>query len=168
LGNPEVDGFIWAAYIMCAMAIGLHAFRGKYSGRGKGAHTIAMLNLAVLLVAVVLVIFGLVRRRETLPFREFLATDFLFSVLLYVTLCEVLLDGGSRLLTKWRGEKWTKELDYFYLSLGGIGVVQAISRSSIDPDRMTLPETLGPIAVSIALVLRAIKTRAEIGGWNKV
>jgi hypothetical protein len=70
-------------------------------------------------------------------------------------------------VTKWRGDKWTKELDYPYLILGGIGVVLAIGRPSLETGRVSLPQTIGLIAVSIALVLRAIKTRAEINGWNK-
>jgi hypothetical protein len=38
-----------------------------------------------------------------------------WGIALYIFLCEVLLQGGAQWLTK-RGEKWVKELDYFYLA----------------------------------------------------
>ena len=163
MGTPDyVEPAIWSMYIVAAVAIAMHIHRRSFKSR-----TIVILNFAVLLGTVALFIAEIILTGERLPFREFLAVDLLFSVLLYVVLCEALLNGGSRLLTKWRGDKWTKELDYPYLILGGIGVVLAIGRSSLETGRVTLPQTIGPIAVSIALVLRAIKTRAEINGWNK-
>jgi hypothetical protein len=73
--KPEVEGSISWIYILSAMTIGLHAFRSKFSGPRKPTHTIAMLNFAVWLAAAALFIVGIVRRRETLPFREFLAID---------------------------------------------------------------------------------------------
>lgn len=60
-------------------------------------------------------------------------------------------------------------MDYLYLGLGTIGVVLAIGRSSLVVDNRTnLPDAVGPFPVSIALVLRTIKTRAEINGWNRL
>jgi hypothetical protein len=157
-----VEAAIFSAYILAGIAIWMHVVRTKFRAR-----TIIILNFAVLLGTLALVIAETILTGERLAFREFLALDFLFSMLLYVVLCEALLSGGSRLLTKWRGDKWAKELDYPYLILGGFGVVLAIGRSSLDAGRVTFPQTIGPIAVSIALVIRAIKTRAEINRWNE-
>ena len=113
----EVDYFeaaILSMYILAGIAIWMHVVRTKFKAR-----TIVILSFAVLLGTVAIVIAETILAGEQLAFREFLALDFLFSMLLYVVLCEALLSGGSQFLTKWRGDKWAKELDYPYLILGG-------------------------------------------------
>jgi hypothetical protein len=70
-------------------------------------------------------------------------------------------------LTASRGDKWTKEMDYVYLTFAAVGVVWSIDRIDIVNDAIVLPSFYGPFLVAIALVIRALKTRAEIGGWNK-
>jgi hypothetical protein len=103
-----------------------------------------------------------------LTFNQFLSIDLLMSALLFVVLSEVLMGGFGQVLTKWRGDQWTKEPDYIYLILGIIGVIISIGKNSLVVSHTNLPDAFGPIAVSFALVLRAIKTRAEINGWNKL
>jgi hypothetical protein len=60
-----------------------------------------------------------------------------------------------------------KELDYIYLSLGAVGIFGSLSRVEGLAGRTTKCDILGPIVLATALVLRFIKTRAEIAGWNK-
>jgi hypothetical protein len=87
--------------------------------------------------------------------------------MLYVVLCDVLLRGGAKYLTRTRGEKWVKELDYIYLALGVIGIVGLINRIDALDGRFSKFDLLAPMVLMTAVVVRFIKTRAEIGGWNK-
>jgi hypothetical protein len=52
---------------------------------------------------------------------------------------------------------------------GVIGVVVAISRADkvMDDTTFRLPDLVGPTLLATAIVIRAIKTRVEINGWNK-
>lgn len=96
------------------------------------------------------------------------ATALSFGAVLFMVLSELMIRGLAKKLTEWRGEKWVKELDYFYLALGAIGVVLSMNRLESVDHKAPIPEFLGPFILAIALVLRAIKTRAEINGWNKL
>jgi hypothetical protein len=90
-----------------------------------------------------------------------------YSIVLFVFLSEVLMTGGAARLTSQRGEIWTKEIDYFYLGLAAIGLVVSLGQLRNMSNKIALPDTIGPLILATAIVLRAIKTRAEIGGWNK-
>jgi len=60
-------------------------------------------------------------------------------------------------------------LDYVYLALGALGVVGSINR--LEPavsGHYTRLDFLGPIILTSALVVRLVKTRADIEGWNKL
>jgi hypothetical protein len=90
-----------------------------------------------------------------------------YSITLFVALSEILLSGGAAWLTQYRGENWTKEIDYFYLALAGVGLAMSVGRMSVEGKDLSLSATIGAAVVATALVLRVIKTRAEIGGWNR-
>jgi hypothetical protein len=92
---------------------------------------------------------------------------YVYSVGLFVLISEGLLWKGAKYLTEKRGSKWVKELDYIYLGLGAIGVLGSLSRVEGLPGRTTELDILGPVILATALVLRFIKTRAEIGEWTK-
>ena len=81
---------------------------------------------------------------------------------------EILLHGVAERLTIKRGEKWVKELDYSYLSLGSVGIIGAINRSDAVTDRITKADLFVPAITATAIVVRFIKTRAEISGWNRL
>ena len=104
----------------------------------------------------------------TLDLRVALAVYWAWSLFLFVLLRELLLIGFARELTIRRGEKWTKELDYIYLALGGTGIAISISRLSNVTNHLEFPETLGPLIIATGLVIRAIKTKVEINGWNSL
>jgi hypothetical protein len=160
---------IVSLYIVSGMALVIHFGRRVFSWLLGGTLTqiLALLNIGSLLGGLALYVLSIILKRRTVTFAEFVAVDWLFSVLLYTSLCEALLFGLKGVLTNWRGEHWTKELDYPYLALAGLGVFLAIGRTSVLSDKVSLPDSVGPIAISIAIVLRTIKTRAEINGWNK-
>jgi hypothetical protein len=50
-----------------------------------------------------------------------------FGIPLYIVLCEGLLKIAPW-LTKKRGEKWVKELDYIYLWFGVVGILGSVNR----------------------------------------
>jgi len=92
---------------------------------------------------------------------------YVYGVALYVLLCELLLRGFARFLTAKRGERWVKELDYIYLTLGSLGILGSINRLDIISGRFSKVDILAPLVLVTAVVIRFIKTRAEINGWNK-
>ena len=91
----------------------------------------------------------------------------LYAAIIFVGISEALLLGFAKLLTRWRGEKWVKELDYVYLSLGAAGLVISMSKLDIVEDKMTASDFIGPFTLATALIIRAIKIRSEINQWNK-
>jgi hypothetical protein len=95
-------------------------------------------------------------------------TVFTFAVALYTIVCNWLTYGGMSKLTRWRGEKWVKEIDYLYLFLGAVGLFWLLNSHPLTTYNITRLGLAPPLVVATALVLRLIKTRAEIGGWNKL
>lgn len=90
-----------------------------------------------------------------------------YGVALYTILCEWLMRRGAKQLTEKRGENWPKEIDYLYLTIGAFGIFATITRSDASLEHAWAPGTLSGILLTTALVLRFIKTRAEVKGWNK-
>jgi hypothetical protein len=78
-----------------------------------------------------------------------------------------LLAGLKTALTNWRDEKWAKEMDYVYLVLGAVGLAISTNRLDIVDQKLSMPEYFGPFVLATALVVRGLKTRVEINGWNK-
>jgi hypothetical protein len=70
--------------------------------------------------------------------------------------------------TRKRGEKWTKEMDYLYLSIGVFGVLFSLNRIDILSGRFEGTDIVAPLLLTTAIVLRFIKTRAELGKWNEL
>jgi hypothetical protein len=93
---------------------------------------------------------------------------FVYAAFLFLVLSEMMISGLASALTKWRGEVWVKELDYIYLLLGACGLAMSISRLDIVSEKLSFPEYIGPFVLATALAIRAIKTRVEINGWNKL
>lgn len=66
------------------------------------------------------------------------------------------------------GEKWVKELDYIYLAFGSVGILAAVNRLPFVTGAITGRDLIAPILLTTAIVIRFIKTRADIGQWNKL
>ncbi|MEH2592225.1 hypothetical protein [Bradyrhizobium sp. AZCC 1721] len=106
---------------------------------------------------------------QTVTLRQMGVTLVIYAAALYALICDGLRFGWAARLTKMRGEKWIKELDYVYLSLGALGILGSINRLDLAPSgHYTRLDFLGPIILTTALVVRFVKTRADIGGWNKL
>lgn len=65
-------------------------------------------------------------------------------------------------------KRWSKELDYIYLSFAVVGLMISINKMEVIDHKMNLPDLLGPFFVATALAVRTLKTRVEIAGWNKI
>ena len=124
--------------------------------------------IVLILILISFVVIALVYRPEPVPFGLMVAFLFMYGSLLFVVLSEVLLHGGANILTKKRGEKWIKELDYFYLSVGIVGILLSLNKISIVTERFEGTDIVAPFFLTTAIVFRFVKTRAEIGQWNKV
>jgi hypothetical protein len=90
----------------------------------------------------------------------------MYAASLFVILSDLLLAGAAAYLTKARGERWVKEMDYVYFGLGALGVFGTLTRSDMFVTSLN-NDLIGPMVLATAIVVRLIKTRAEIGGWNK-
>jgi len=79
-----------------------------------------------------------------------------------------LIARGARYLTRVRGDRWIKELEYLYVALGTIGVVGLLNKW----DRLGQPwekiDLVAPVLFATAVVVKLIKTRAEIGRWSEL
>jgi hypothetical protein len=106
---------------------------------------------------------------QTITLRQMSVNLVVYAAGLYALICDGLRFGWAARLTKLRGEKWIKELDYVYLSLGALGILGSINKLDLNASgHYTRLDFLGPIVLTTALVVRLVKTRAEIGGWNKL
>ena len=93
---------------------------------------------------------------------------FVYGASLFMLLSEILMRGLARRLTKRRGSKWIKEMEYLYLALGIIGILGSINKLDAVVGKFEKIDMIGPAVLMTAVVLRFIKTRAEIGEWNKL
>jgi hypothetical protein len=119
-------------------------------------------------IGVVVVIFVvLARTREAMSVSELTSLLLLYGVSLFVILGDILIGGLARYLTAKRGEKWTKELDYVYLSIGSLGIGGTLNKLDFLRGRSEWADVIAPLVLTTAIVIRFIKTRAEIEGWNK-
>jgi hypothetical protein len=91
----------------------------------------------------------------------------MYGVALFVLLSTYMLRGWAKRLTKRRGERWLKELDYIYLTLALAGIIASVNRLPFVIKRIDASDVLAPLLLATAVVIRFIKTRAEIEGWNK-
>ncbi|UYN96579.1 MAG: hypothetical protein KIT25_06500 [Enhydrobacter sp.] len=91
-----------------------------------------------------------------------------WGALLYTALVNWIVHGGgaARLLA-WRGEKWVKECDYVYTGLAIPGAIGSLARASELLQGPAAWDLLAPLVLVLAIVVRLIRTRAEIEGWTK-
>ncbi|UZE48469.1 hypothetical protein ONR75_27330 [Rhodopseudomonas sp. P2A-2r] len=123
--------------------------------------------LPAFLLVFVIGIVVYVMTSDSIPISHALTAVLSYSALAYTVICDWLREHGAAILTSRRGEKWVKEIDYLYLLLGSLGVVATISKMPNVTKSSSLVEYIGPLFIATAVVLRLIKTRAEIGSWNK-
>jgi hypothetical protein len=137
--------------------------------KGSARHKRVRLLIALLLLLAPLIVIALASARPLVRFSTIVTCVFVYAVSLFVVLSEALtLFGGAAALTRWRGEKWVKELDYVYLAFGSLGAVMAVNRMNAVAEKLMLPDLYVPVILATALVTRVIKTRAEVNEWQKL
>jgi hypothetical protein len=106
--------------------------------------------------------------RSDLPLSKAALSLLVYGVMLFTMFSDFLLGGLAQFLTRTRGEQWVKELDYLYLTLGALGIVGTLNRVDVVGGKLAEQyDIVGPLLIASAIVVRIIKTRAEIGEWNK-
>ena len=158
---PLTDAQFYVNFFIAASILLTHFTWGSSKNRRA---SIFLLGIAVIWLLWTI----LLGSRSEIRFRDALVSLISYGAILFVVLSDQLIGGGAAWLTRKRGEKWTKEIDYFYLGLGAVGLGISLGQLNIVSDRLQLPGTLASVSLATALVLRAIKTRAEIAGWNKL
>jgi hypothetical protein len=157
------DAAEWLFALVALVLLAWHLLlRG--SAWQKGSRMVFALVLLLLPLAVI----ALISSRPLVRFSTIVTCVFVYSVSLFVVLSEVLtLFGGAAALTRWRGEKWVKELDYIYFAFGSLGAVLAVNRMNTVGEKMGLSDLYVPFILGSALVIRVIKTRAEVNEWQR-
>jgi hypothetical protein len=164
-----VNSFVnWLAegYGTPVIAIGAAFFLGAHLLQVKRRDTIL---LSCVFIACAVAIF-IIQAFSPLPmtFARMSSLVFIYGVASFVALSTLLTEGLAHRLTKWRGEKWVKELDYVYLTLGCAGILASVNRLPFVTEKIDAGDLLAPVLLTTAIVIRFIKTRADIGGWNKL
>jgi hypothetical protein len=154
---------MFTVVILCVI-LGLHfrASRRKPYKRERQRLLIVSFNTVLIVAA-----FVRLALQDHVEVLDIVMATAAYGVALYVLLCDAMLSGLAAYLTERRGETWTKEMDYFYLVLGALGLYGAINRMPNITLQLTALDVIGPVVLMTALVIRFVKTRAEIEGWNK-
>jgi hypothetical protein len=150
-------------WLFAALLLLLHFNRGR---RVMTVSTIVMLMSVITLAAAIFFILWL--NPEPAPFTLVAALLVAYGVGLFVVLSEVMFRGGAKLFTRVRGEHWIKEMDYVYLTMGAAGILISMNHIDLLTGRLEGTDILAPLVLTTAVVIRLLKKRADIGGWNKL
>jgi hypothetical protein len=157
------DAAEWVLAVIALLFLAAHMML-KESTSWKGCRLIFGIALMVAPITVIWLASG----RPLVRFSTIVTCVLAYAVSLFVVLSEALtLFGGAAILRRWRGEKWVKELDYVYFAFGSVGAILAVNRLNTIGEKLWLSDLYVPIVLASALVVRVIKTRAEINDWHK-
>jgi hypothetical protein len=149
--------------------LAVHFYFPTHRGGGTPRHAIVDNLIHHFIILFITVVgFWILLSSDVIQFGNMVALLFLYGVTLYIVLCELLQLRLAAFLTKKRGEKWIKELDYVYLTLGAVGTLGTVDRIALVSGGFAKIDLVAPAFVATAVVVRFIKTRAEIGAWNKL
>ena len=95
------------------------------------------------------------------------ALSIAYALSLLTVMSEIMQVRLARDLTRWRGPLWIKEIDYVYLLLASAGILVGINRIPTIQGKADVPEVYGLVILTTAIVVRALKVRAEVNEWNK-
>ena len=126
-----------------------------------------LIFLPIFMLPIVAAFVVLAMIPEPVRFSTIAAMLVMYGVALFMFLDALMLRNLATTLTRWRGEKWVKEMDYLYLSLGSVGVIFSLSKVQVLTGRVESGDALAPLLLATAVVIRVLKTRADIAGWNK-
>lgn len=147
------------------VAFGAVIFLGAHLLKVKRRGWVLMACLFI--ICTIAVFFIQAFSHQPMTFARMASLVLMYGVASFVALSTLLTEGLAQRLTKWRGEKWIKELDYLYLGLGCGGILATVNRLSFVTGKIETGDLIAPVLLTTAIVIRFIKTRADIGGWNK-
>jgi hypothetical protein len=157
LQNPEP--------IFCLAVVMMLSVHFYYRAADRGV-LIFLFGLLVVVAGFIFIVLS--RRPEPIPFKDVAEILVLCGIGLFVILSEAMLAGFAKFLTAKRGEKWVKEMDYLYLTIGAVGILASMNRIEFLTGRFQGTDILAPLVLATAVVIRFLKTRADIAGWNKI
>jgi hypothetical protein len=162
--NEWVD---WLAIEYGAIVIGFGAllYLIAHLRKFKQERAIQLSWLAIVMTAAIFALLAFWPQEMSLW--RILSLLLMYGVGLFVLLSTYMLRGLAGRLTRWRGAKWVKELDYIYLTLALAGIIASVNRLPFVIARIDAGDVFAPVILTTAVVVRFIKTRAEIGEWNK-
>jgi hypothetical protein len=151
-------------HVGSVMALGSVVFFLFHYYRQADAILLAFFGVIVVALGTIFVLMWV--HPEPIPLSHLFGILISYGILLFIVLSESLLRGGAKWLTKVRGEKWLKEMDYVYLIVGVAGIFMSMNKIEILTGRIEGTDILASVTLMTAIVVRFIKTRADIGGWN--
>jgi hypothetical protein len=164
----SIDGFISRHQSeILTVALSLVLFKHFIRPRSSSVPELLFFSLVPMIALAGFFIIAFGSEPEPVTLSQFVALLLCYGVVLYVLLCDALMLGFADYLTRKRGEKWIKELDYLYLTMGALGVLGSVNRLELLSGRFSKADIFAPAVLTTAVVIRFIKTRAEINGWNR-
>jgi hypothetical protein len=170
-GNAFIDPFEESNYallyhsliIVAASCILVFHLRQSNKGENSGIAIVFLTFAAIFGIGLIIIV--LTHQKVT---ASFIVTNcYVYGVMLFIGLCDLLLEKWGKRLTLSRGENWTKEIDYIYLGLGIVGAIGSMNKITELAGQFSMFDPVAPIVLTTAIVFRFIKTRAEVGSWNK-
>lgn len=161
--NPGdlIGGTIWfgGGALLC------HAVRDRPGKMWRGAFIIVFTAIFVNLMSDYFYCFA-----EIVPTPTYLMTTGVigFGMMLFVLLCETMMLGFARMLTRWLGEVWVERLTYVNIGLGAISVMFTVGHLKNTEPNPLLPDYYWPFVLTTSLVLAAIQLRIKNGNWHRI
>jgi len=138
-----------------------------YSNSKVRSRPQVMLAWSIIAIVAFVFVANCILPQKNIDFSQGVSLLVMFGAAFYAALCDAFRFGLARWLTRTRGEKWIKEIDYVYLGCGTVGVILSMTKIDLIGGHYTQYELMGPLVVMSAIVIRLAKTRADIEGWNK-
>jgi hypothetical protein len=105
-------------------------------------------------------------RPQNVSFLTLLALAFNFGTTCLVLLSEMIVPMRfGVLLTRW-WKNWVKEIEYVYVIMGGTGILAGMNKMPNVVGQVKWLNAASPLILTFAIVIKLIKTRAEVAGWN--
>jgi hypothetical protein len=165
-GTPSVREFFSNDLFYAIAAIGSVHAAIMHSQRDDRNRASTILVWVIVFMVAFVFISNTILPEKNIDFGKAVSLLVMYGSALYAGACGMLRRGLAAYLTRKRGPKWIKEMDYVYLTLGAIGVVGSMNRADLAGGHYTLFDLFAPLIVATAIAIRLVKTRADIAGWN--
>jgi len=167
--DPRVNlVLVISVYVATGVVLATYLFHKRNQNRTVASNTASLLGWAYFSGLSAFLAILLLTSGEGVWKSQALGLLVLYGLSTFIFVSEWLIARGARYLTRVRGDRWIKELEYLYVALGTIGVVGLLNKW----DRLGQPwekiDLVAPVLFATAVVVKLIKTRAEIGRWSEL